>query len=165
MSKAGINSLGHVVLNVSSLARSVPFYVQALGLQVVGRIATADRARLGEIVFLSFGQSHHDLALREVPGVRRADPTSAGLFHVAFRVGDSLDQLGALHGRLTAADVAGVRLVDHGHTQSVYFLDPDGITLECYVGDDQLDAAPVPPYEARSSPLAAGFVAARSAAQ
>src|SRR5205809_5355543 len=60
-------ALGHVVINVTSLARSVPFYVEALGLRVVGRTDAADRNRIGEIVFLSFGINHHDLALREVP--------------------------------------------------------------------------------------------------
>ncbi len=153
MSKVGLRSLGHVVLNVSSLARSVPFYSELLGLQVVGQSSAPLRARLGEIVFLSFGRNHHDLALREVPGLRRADPTAAGLFHVAFSVGETIEELAALHVRLLDAQVEGVRLVDHGHTRSVYFLDPDGLTIECYVGDDELGPSTDLPYEATSSPL------------
>ena len=58
--------LGHVVLNVSSLARSVPFYESLLGISEVARMDEAGRKIVGaEMVFFSFGDSHHDLGLRE----------------------------------------------------------------------------------------------------
>ena len=141
-------ALGHVVLNVTSLAQSVPFYVEALGLRVVGRIEAADRDRIGDIVFLSFGAHHHDVGLREVSPLGRAprdaqDSPCAGLSHVAFRFGDRIEDLEHVVRRLMQAGAHGVRAVDHGATRSVYFNDPDGLVLEAYVGDDALPDSPL----------------------
>ena len=141
-------ALGHVVLNVTSLARSVPFYVEALGLRVVGRTEPADRNRIGDIVFLSFGANHHDVGLREVSSIGRArraahDSRCAGLSHVAFRVGDRIDDLEHVVRGLIHIGAHGVRAVDHGATRSVYFNDPDGLVLEAYVGDDALPDGPL----------------------
>ena len=141
-------ALGHVVLNVTSLARSVPFYVEALGLRVVGRTAAADRDRIGDIVFLSFGANHHDVGLREMSSIRTAtrathDSPRAGLSHVAFRVGDRIDDLEHVVRGLIHIGAHGVRAVGHGATRSVYFNDPDGLVLEAYVGDDALPDGPL----------------------
>jgi catechol 2,3-dioxygenase len=141
-------ALGHVVLNVTSLSRSVPFYVEALGLRVVGRTDEADRKRIGDIVFLSFGANHHDIGLREIPAVERPagaarHSASAGLSHVAFRLGDRIDDLERVLRRLVQAGAQGVRAADHGATRSVYFNDPDGLVLEGYVGDDTLPEGPL----------------------
>ena len=141
-------ALGHVVLNVTSLARSVPFYVEALGLRAVGRTDTADRDRIGDIVFLSFGANHHDVGLREVSSIGREaravrEPPCAGLSHVAFRFSDRIDDLGDVVRRLIQAGAQGVRAVDHGATRSVYFSDPDGLVLEAYVGNDTLPDSPL----------------------
>jgi catechol 2,3-dioxygenase len=142
------NALGHVVLNVINLDRSVPFYVEALGLRVVGRVDEADRNRIGDIVFLSFGANHHDVGLREVPVTPDRAGSSlpapcAGLSHVAFRCGATIDDLDHVVRRLTRAGAQGVRAVDHGATRSVYFTDPDGLALEAYVGDDTLPERPL----------------------
>jgi len=141
-------ALGHVVLKVTSLARSVPFYVEALGLRVVGRTDAADRDRIGDIVFLSFGINHHDLGLREVPvNTDQVGPAPqlprAGLAHVAFRCGDSFAELERVVRELMQAGAQGIRAVDHGATRSVYFNDPDGLVLEAYVGDDSLSDSPL----------------------
>ena len=141
-------ALGHVVLNVTSLARSVPFYMEALGLRVVGRTETPDRNRIGDIVFLSFGANHHDVGLREVSSISRAardayDSPGAGLSHVAFRFGHRIEDLEHVVRKLIQAGAHGVRAVDHGATRSVYFNDPDGLVLEAYVGDDALPDSPL----------------------
>ena len=72
--------LGHVVLNVASLQRSVPFYVGVIGLREVGQLRST--------VFFSFGDNHHDLALREVGSRERAPGDGIGLRHLAFRIGE-----------------------------------------------------------------------------
>jgi catechol 2,3-dioxygenase len=136
------------VLNVTSLARSVPFYVEALGLCVVGRTEAADLNRIGDIVFLSFGANHHDLALRELSSPGRAartppDSLGAGLSHVALRFGERFEDLGHVVRRLMQAGAHDMRAVDHGATRSVYFNDPDGLVLEAYVGDDALPESPL----------------------
>ena len=67
--------LGHLVLRVRSLAVSVPFYTTVLGLTEVARLDGPARDIVGgELAFLSFGSSHHDLGMLEAPQVRPADP-------------------------------------------------------------------------------------------
>ena len=130
--------LGHVVLNVSSVARSVPFYESLLGISEVARMDEAGRKIVGaEMVFFSFGDSHHDLGLREVPSGTRVVPEALGLAHVAFKIGESLAQLHdhAAHLRALGIEFAFTR--DHIVSQSIYVRDPDGILVEMYV-----DAAP-----------------------
>jgi catechol 2,3-dioxygenase-like lactoylglutathione lyase family enzyme len=68
---------GHVVLRVRSLAVSVPFYTQVLGLREVARLDGPQRDIVGgELAFLSFGSNHHDVALFESPEARPAWPKS-----------------------------------------------------------------------------------------
>lgn len=133
-----VRKLGHVVLNVSSLARSAPFYVSMLGLNEVGRLGEAEEAIVGApMVFFSFGDSHHDLALREVPLGSGVLPEGLGLAHVAFRIGDSLEQLHDHASHLRALGIAFAFTRDHVVSQSIYVRDLDGILIEMYV-----DAAP-----------------------
>ena len=84
-----LRRLGHVVLRVRSLAVSVPFYTAVLDLREMGRLDGPERdIVVGELVFLSFGSNHHDVALLESPQVRPtgpADPQCAGLAYVALR--------------------------------------------------------------------------------
>ena len=138
MPAATHRKLGHVVLNVSSLARSVPFCESLLGITEVARMGEAGRKIVGaEMVFFSFGDSHHDLALREVPSGTSVVPETLGLAHVAFKIGEGLTQLHdhAAHLRAQGIEFAFTR--DHIVSQSIYVKDPDGILVEMYV-----DAAP-----------------------
>jgi len=124
------SKLGHVVLKVRSLDVSVPFYRDVLGLQEVARHG-------GKMAFFSCGENHHDLALLEV-GSGAAPPLQrqVGLYHVAFKVGESLDELRAFRDHLTAHGVALAGQADHRVSQAVYFHDPDGLMLEAYVDAD-----------------------------
>jgi len=92
--------LGHAVLKVRSLAVSVPFYRDVLGLTEVARHG-------GRMVFFSCGENHHDLALLEI-GAQAEAPMDrqVGLYHLAFKVGDSLDALRACRDHLEAHGVA-----------------------------------------------------------
>ncbi len=125
-----LKSLGHVVLRVRSLERSVPFYRDILGMKEVARYRNA-------MAFFSLGANHHDLGLQEV-GEQAPSPSSAGvgLYHVAFKVGDSLDELRECKEHLERHGVAILGASDHAVSQSLYLRDPDGIEIEVYVDAD-----------------------------
>ena len=122
--------LGHAVLKVRSLALSVPFYRDVLGLTEVARYGA-------QMAFFSCSDNHHDLALLEV-GAQAEPPmdNQVGLYHLAFKVGDSLDQLRAFRDHLAAHGVALAGQADHRVSQALYCHDPDGILIEVYVDAD-----------------------------
>mgnify|MGYP001027529529 CR=1 FL=1 len=124
------SKLGHAVLKVRSLDVSVPFYRDVLGLQEVARHG-------GRMAFFSCGENHHDLALLEVGADAAAPmPRQVGLYHLAFKVGDSLDDLREFRDHLLRRGVALAGQADHRVSQALYFHDPDGLMLEAYVDAD-----------------------------
>lgn len=128
-----IESVGHVVLKVSDLERSLGFYRDVLGLSEVARMSIGD----APMVFLSTGSNHHDVALLEVgPEARRPDRSDIGLFHVALKIGDDLDTLRAAKVHLDECGVEIAMLADHTVSQSIYLNDPDGNQIELFVDDD-----------------------------
>ena len=83
-----VQGLGHVVIKVRDRARAEEFYGGLLGLAIVAR---RDEPPL---TFFSLG-NHHDFAILAVgDGGPDPAPNAPGLFHVAFRVGDSIEDLG-----------------------------------------------------------------------
>ena len=125
-----IQALGHVVLKVRNLERSVQFYRDILGMKEVARLRTA-------MAFFTLGKNHHDLALLQI-GEMAASPseTGVGLYHVAFKVGDSLDELRECKKYLEQHGVPLLGASDHSVSQSLYIQDPDGIEIELYVDAD-----------------------------
>ena len=124
------HKLGHAVLKVRNLEVSVPFYRDVLGLSEVARYG-------GRMVFFACGGNHHDLALLEI-GTEAVAPMErqVGLYHLAFKVGDSLDELRACRAHLAAHGVALAGQADHRVSQALYCHDPDGIMIELYVDAD-----------------------------
>ncbi|MYD97482.1 MAG: VOC family protein [Gammaproteobacteria bacterium] len=121
-----IESLGHVVIKVRDVERSEAFYNGVLGLPIVAR---SDR---GPMTFFSLGD-HHDFAIAGIgDDAEPANGKTPGLAHVAFKIGNSLEQLKDAKRLL---DEAGIQCapVDHEVTQSLYFADPDGNQVELYV--------------------------------
>lgn len=122
-----VQQLGHVVIKVRDRERSERFYHDVLGLPIAARL---DKPRM---TFFTLG-NHHDFAIvamgDDAPDAAAASP---GLFHVAFKVGDSLDDLREAKAHLDASGVAIGMIVDHTVSQSIYFDDPDGNTIEVYV--------------------------------
>ena len=124
--------LGHAVIKVADLDRALRFYRDILGLPEVARHG-------GNMVFLSSGHTHHELALVQIAPDGQAllpDRRQAGLHHLAFRVGEDLDTLRAWRDRVTALGVPVLGLSDHRVSQSIYLRDPDGLLVELYVDAD-----------------------------
>lgn len=126
-----VRALGHAVLRVRDLEASLAFYRDLLGMTEVARYR-------GAMAFLTFGSgNHHDLGLQQLgPGAAAPDPRAVGLYHLAFKVGDSLDDLRAWRDKLAAAGVPLLGASDHKVSQSLYLADPDGIEIELYVDAD-----------------------------
>jgi catechol 2,3-dioxygenase len=129
-----MTELGHVALYVRDLQRSLDFYRDAVGLQVVGELLG------GRGAALSGGRTHHELLLiqaGEAQGPLRG--RRVGLYHVAWKVGDKLDELRAVKKRLDSRGVPVAAAVDHHVSQSLYLHDPDGNEVELYVDRPDYD--------------------------
>ena len=122
-----IKALGHVVLRVTDRARAERFYNGLLGLPICARF---DQDGM-KMAFFTLG-NHHDFAVMEVSGDGANNQSGAGLHHVAFNIGRSLDDLREAKAMLEAAGITP-NPVDHEVTKSLYFEDPDGNGIELYV--------------------------------
>jgi catechol 2,3-dioxygenase len=126
--------LGHIVLYVRNLKQSLDFYRNIVGLHEVGTVFN------GRAAVLSGGRSHHELLLIEqgdAPGPLAG--RRLGLYHVGWKMGDSLAELRAVKARLEAADVEIEGMSDHTVSQSLYLSDPDGNEVELFVDDPAFD--------------------------
>lgn len=129
-----MTELAHIVFYVRDLQRSLAFYQDVVGLEVVGSIFH------GRAALLSGGRTHHELLLIEVgdaPG-----PLSGrriGLYHVAFKVGEDLDALRSARDRVLGNGHVLTGKSDHTVSQSLYLRDPDGNEVELFVDDPAVD--------------------------
>jgi catechol 2,3-dioxygenase len=117
--------IGHVVLKVRDLDRSLAFYRDLLGFQVSGAMSNV-------MIFLTAtGESHHDLALLRVGDQAPSPlPTAVGLYHVAIQLAD-LEAVRAAHGVLAERGLLR-GAADHGVSRSLYTADPDGNEIELF---------------------------------
>ena len=123
--------LAHFVLRVPDLQRSVAWYGEVTGMEVVQAV--------GPVAFLTFDHEHHRLALVETPIAPTREAGAAGLDHVAFAV-DSLADLLATYLRLKALGHAPALPINHGPTTSLYYQDPDGNGVEFFVDNFETEA-------------------------
>ena len=129
-----IQKLGHVVLRVSDLQRSVDFYVKVLGFKVSD--VYPEEMVPGGMVFMRCNPDHHGVGL---VGGTAGPAAKRELDHFAFEVA-TLDEVFRARKHLREHNVpivfegrrrAGVQI-------AIEFHDPDGHHLEIYWGVDQI---------------------------
>lgn len=117
--------LNHAVLFVADVERSVRFYTETFGMEVIAREPRAQAAFLR----LPRSGNHHDLGLFGVGtagGPKRRG--AVGLYHVAWQV-DTIEELADARQALAGAQ-AYTGESSHGATKSIYGADPDGNEFE-----------------------------------
>ena len=123
---ASATRIGHVHLKVADLERSLRFYRDVLGFELVQRLG--DQA-----AFLSAGGYHHHIGLNtwESKGGSPPPPGTTGLYHTAILY----PTRAALADALRRLIDAGIRLTgasDHGVSEALYLDDPDENGVELY---------------------------------
>ena len=144
-----LNKIGHVVLMVSELRRSIAFYTGVLGFKVSD--IYGDDMMPGGMVFMRCNTDHHGVAL---VGGAPAPSANRELHHMAFEV-STLDEVFRARRHLRER---GATIVFEGRRRAgvqiaVEFLDPDGHNLEIYWNIDQIgtDGASRPRHEWRGA--------------
>jgi len=144
-----ITRLGHVVLKVRDLERSVAFYTEILGFRVSD--AYPDSMIPGGMVFMRCNADHHGVAL---VGGAEAAAENVEMHHLAFEVA-TLDEVVRARAHLRRHQVPvefdGRRRA--GAQVAVEFRDPDNHMLEIYWCIDQIgsDGRSRPPEEWREA--------------
>ena len=118
--------IGHVHLKVSNLDRSLKFYLDLLGFELIQMYG--DQA-----AFISAGGYHHHIGLNTWYS-KNAPPTDAhsvGLFHTAILYPTRKD-LAVIFERLQKAGYPLTGASDHGVSEALYLNDPDENGVELY---------------------------------
>ncbi|MFZ1290883.1 MAG: VOC family protein [Melioribacteraceae bacterium] len=118
--------IGHVHLKVSDIQKSLKFYRDLLGFELVTMYGT-------EAAFISAGGYHHHFGLNtwESKNSPPAQKLGVGLYHVAILYPTRKD-LAEIFYRLMNAKYPISGASDHGVSEAIYLEDPDGNGIELY---------------------------------
>ena len=118
--------IGHVHLKVADLDRALAFYQGVLGFNLVMRLGDS-------AAFISAGGYHHHIGLNtwHSRGGTPAPAYHTGLYHFAIRYPSRHDLAQAVR-RVIEAGVRLHGVADHGVSEAVYLVDPDGNGIELY---------------------------------
>ena len=118
--------IGHVHLKVSDLDRSLAFYHELLGFEIMQRYGS-------QAVFISAGGYHHHIGLNtwHSKGAGPAPENVPGLYHTAILYPTRKD-LAIILKRLLEAKYPLTGASDHGVSEALYLDDPDGNGVELY---------------------------------
>ncbi len=119
-------NLGHVVMRVRDMDRSLDFYAKVMGLTVM------ERSLSGTVFMSADTEKSHELAIRAI-GMDANGPNHSivGQAHIAWQMG-TFEDLQELYLRLKENNVRIIRIGDHGVSLGVYILDPDDNEIEVY---------------------------------
>ena len=137
----------HIGLSTLDLDKTRAFYEGVLGFKPVGAdtITIEEGGHLRHMFFdVGGGQLIAFLEPNGVPdvpakydaGINRGLGVPAGFYHFAFEAG-SAAALAQKRDELRGKGVETTEIIDHGWARSIYFKDPNGISLEycCVVGN------------------------------
>lgn len=116
--------LAHVVLKTNRLDEMARWYRLFLDADTM---FANDR-----IVFVTYDEEHHRIALIKRPDLSDPQPNAAGLDHFAFAF-RSFAELARAYERLKAEGVVPDWTINHGTTTSLYYRDPDRNRVEMQV--------------------------------
>ena len=119
-------TIGHIHLKVADLERSVKFYRDILGFEVMTRIGN-------QAAFLSAGGYHHHIGLNTWESANGNPPPqgSTGLYHFAILVSNR-KELAKVFKRLMDKNYPIEGASDHGVSEAIYLKDPDDNGIEIY---------------------------------
>ena len=132
--------LSHIGLSTLDLDKTREFYADLLGFKPVV-CDTIEIEEGGKIRHIFFDTGHHQLLAfmeaRDVPGVPREYDAGinsglgvpGGFYHFAFEAGNEA-ALAQKRDELRAKGIKVSDVVDHNWAKSIYFKDPNGISLE-----------------------------------
>ena len=118
--------LGHLVMRVRDINRSVDFYTRVMGLTIMEKTAS------GTVFMSANTEKSHELAIRAI-GMDAGGPDHSvvGQAHMAWQM-ETLEDLQELYDRMVENNVRIERIGDHGVSLGVYLLDPDDNEIEVY---------------------------------
>jgi catechol 2,3-dioxygenase len=118
--------IGHVHLKVADLERSLAFYCDVLGFELMQRMGS-------QAAFISAGGYHHHIGLNTWESLGGSPPPhgTTGLYHTAIRYPDRRTLADALR-RLVEANISLDGAADHGVSEALYLRVPDDNGVELY---------------------------------
>jgi catechol 2,3-dioxygenase len=118
--------IGHVHLKVSDIKKSLQFYCDLLGFQLMTMYGS-------DAAFIAAGGYHHHIGLNTwySKGQPPAAKKSVGLFHTAILFPSRKD-LAVILQRLIDVQYPLTGASDHGVSEALYLDDPDGNGVELY---------------------------------
>src|ERR1700749_3641131 len=119
-----LTGIGHVVLPSRDVEAGLGFYHRVLGLE---KVAYLPQARMG---FLSFGSTHHDIALCKVD--ENTPVGSQGNAHTGIHVDGGPGALGEIRAPLASKGFDVEPVHDFGFMNGFYFKDLDGNRIELF---------------------------------